>query len=69
MVNHVSTYLYDVLERLIAFDTVSSHSDVSAMEHLAARFAAIPGVVAAGQDWLGFLACAEQRSMARTRLG
>ena len=35
MVNHMSTYLYDVLERLIAFDTVSSHSDVSAMEHLA----------------------------------
>jgi acetylornithine deacetylase len=35
MVNHMSTYLYDVLERLIAFDTVSSHSDVPAMEHLA----------------------------------
>src|SRR5260370_12632337 len=34
MVNHMSTYLYDVLERLIAFDTVSSHSDVPAMEHL-----------------------------------
>lgn len=29
------SYLYEVLERLIAFDTVSIHSDVPAMEYLA----------------------------------
>ena len=32
------TYLYEVLERLIAFDTVSTHSDVPAMEYLASEF-------------------------------
>ena len=34
----MSTHLYEVLERLIAFDTVSSHSDVPAMEYLAGEF-------------------------------
>ncbi|HEX3409214.1 MAG TPA: M20 family metallopeptidase [Candidatus Binataceae bacterium] len=33
----MSTHLYEVLERLIAFDTVSSHSDVPAMEYLASE--------------------------------
>jgi acetylornithine deacetylase len=31
----MSAYLDEVLERLIAFDTVSTHSDISAMEYLA----------------------------------
>jgi acetylornithine deacetylase len=31
----MATYLYDVLDRLIAFDTVSSHSILPAMEYLA----------------------------------
>ncbi|MGH7839465.1 MAG: hypothetical protein ACREQC_16795, partial [Candidatus Binataceae bacterium] len=31
----MSDYLYEVLERLISFDTVSAHSDVPAMEYLA----------------------------------
>jgi acetylornithine deacetylase len=31
----MNTYLHEVLERLIAFDTVSIHSDVPAMEYLA----------------------------------
>ncbi len=31
----MSNYLYEVLDRLIAFDTVSSHSDIPAMEYLA----------------------------------
>lgn len=31
----MSKYLYEVLDRLIAFDTVSTHSDVPAMEFLA----------------------------------
>ena len=31
----MSTYLYELIERLIAFDTVSIHSDVPAMEYLA----------------------------------
>src|SRR5712692_10625676 len=34
----MSTHLYEVLERLIAFDTVSLHSDVPAMEYLAGEF-------------------------------
>jgi acetylornithine deacetylase len=34
----MSTHLYEVLERLIAFDTVSTHSDVPAMEYLASEF-------------------------------
>jgi acetylornithine deacetylase len=34
----MSTHLYEVLERLVAFDTVSSHSDVPAMEYLASEF-------------------------------
>jgi len=34
----MSTHLYEVLERLIAFDTVSIHSDVPAMEYLASEF-------------------------------
>ena len=33
----MSTHLYEVLERLIAFDTVSTHSDVPAMEYLASE--------------------------------
>ena len=33
-----NTHLYEVLDRLIAFDTVSSHSDVPAMEYLAGEF-------------------------------
>ena len=33
-------YLYEVLERLVAFDTVSSNSDAPAMEFLADRLAA-----------------------------
>jgi acetylornithine deacetylase len=32
-------YLYEVLERLIGFDTVSSHSDIPAMEYLAGHMA------------------------------
>jgi acetylornithine deacetylase len=35
MENLVSTYLYEVLDRLIGFDTVSSHSIIPAMEYLA----------------------------------
>ncbi|HKV55322.1 MAG TPA: acetylornithine deacetylase [Candidatus Binataceae bacterium] len=35
----MTTYLYEVLERLIGFDTVSSHSDVPAMEYLASQIA------------------------------
>jgi acetylornithine deacetylase len=31
----MSNYLYEVLERLIGFDTVSAHTDVPAMEYLA----------------------------------
>jgi acetylornithine deacetylase len=31
----MASYLYEILERLIAFDTVSVHSDVPAMEYLA----------------------------------
>lgn len=34
----MSTHLYEVLERLIAFDTVSIHSDTPAMEYLAGDF-------------------------------
>jgi len=34
----MSTHLYEVLERLIAFDTVSTHSDTPAMEYLASDF-------------------------------
>jgi acetylornithine deacetylase len=34
----MSTHLYEVLERLVAFDTVSIHSDVPAMEYLASEF-------------------------------
>src|SRR5260221_13755094 len=34
----MSTHLYEVIERLIAFDTVSTHSDVAAMEYLASEF-------------------------------
>ncbi len=34
----MSTHLYEVLERLVAFDTVSIHSDVPAMEYLAGEF-------------------------------
>ena len=34
----MSTHLYEVLERLVAFDTVSVHSDVPAMEYLAGEF-------------------------------
>ena len=34
----MSTHLYEVLERLIAFDTVSIHSDIPAMEYLAGDF-------------------------------
>jgi acetylornithine deacetylase len=34
----MSTHLYEVIERLIAFDTVSIHSDVPAMEYLASEF-------------------------------
>jgi acetylornithine deacetylase len=33
----MSTHLYEVLERLIAFDTVSTHSDTPAMEYLASE--------------------------------
>jgi acetylornithine deacetylase len=36
----MSAYLYEVLERLVAFDTVSSNSDVPAMEFLAERLTA-----------------------------
>lgn len=36
----MSAYLYEVLERLVAFDTVSSNSDAPAMEFLAERLAA-----------------------------
>ena len=36
----MSAYLYEVLERLVAFDTVSSNSDVPAMEFLAERMTA-----------------------------
>ena len=34
----MSAHLYEVIERLIAFDTVSTHSDVAAMEYLASEF-------------------------------
>jgi acetylornithine deacetylase len=34
----IGTHLYEVIERLIAFDTVSIHSDVAAMEYLASEF-------------------------------
>ncbi len=34
----MSSYLYEVLDRLIAFDTVSTHSDIPAMEYLADHF-------------------------------
>ena len=34
----MSTHLYEVLERLIAFDTVSAHSDTPAMEYLGTEF-------------------------------
>ncbi len=34
----MSMHLYEVLERLIAFDTVSTHSDTPAMEYLASDF-------------------------------
>jgi len=34
----MSTHLYEVLERLVAYDTVSTHSDVPAMKYLAAEF-------------------------------
>jgi acetylornithine deacetylase len=34
----MSEHLYEVLERLIAFDTVSIHSNVAAMEYLATEF-------------------------------
>jgi acetylornithine deacetylase len=36
----MSAYLYEVLERLVAFDTVSSNSDAPAMEFLAERLTA-----------------------------
>ena len=36
----MSAYLYEVLERLVAFDTVSSNSDAPAMEFLAERLRA-----------------------------
>ena len=36
----MTAYLYEVLERLVAFDTVSSNSDAPAMEFLADRLAA-----------------------------
>jgi acetylornithine deacetylase len=36
----MSAYLYEVLERLVAFDTVSSNSDVPAMEFMAERLKA-----------------------------
>src|SRR2546423_3111999 len=35
----VMTYLYEVLDRLIAFDTVSAHSLTPAMEYLADQMA------------------------------
>ena len=34
----MSTYLYEVLDRLVAFDTVSVNSDVPAIEYLAGHF-------------------------------
>jgi acetylornithine deacetylase len=34
----MSNYLYEVFERLVAFDTVSMHSDIPAMEYLAGEF-------------------------------
>ncbi|MBV8054298.1 MAG: hypothetical protein JO071_03550, partial [Deltaproteobacteria bacterium] len=33
----MATYLYEVLDRLIAFDTVSSHSILPAVEYMAAQ--------------------------------
>ncbi|MFZ1888393.1 MAG: M20 family metallopeptidase [Candidatus Binataceae bacterium] len=36
----MTEYLYDVARRLIAFDTVSAHSDVAAIEYLAAELRA-----------------------------
>jgi acetylornithine deacetylase len=39
MENPMPTYLYQVLDRLIAFDTVSAHSIIPAMEYLADQMA------------------------------
>jgi acetylornithine deacetylase len=36
----MSEYLYEVARRLVAFDTVSSHSDTAAMKYLAGELAA-----------------------------
>src|SRR5262249_25154016 len=36
----MGAYLYEVLDRLVAFDTVSSNSDVPAMEFVAERLVA-----------------------------
>ena len=50
----MNSYLYEVLDRLIAFDTVSSNSDILAMEYLADEF-----------DRLGFKTALHRSEIAR----
>jgi acetylornithine deacetylase len=51
----MNSYLYEVLDRLIAFDTVSTNSDIPAMEYLADQI-----------DGLGFKTALHKSEIART---